>query len=168
MGFFEIEQKYRLKDPKPFRAALKKMGARKIAEGAEANEFFDRGKQLRGKRLALRLRQYGKKAVLTLKGPRLKSRFTKRIEIETPVIYRSMKTIFGLAGFKVVMHYKKERELYRFGKSLVALDWLPRLGRFLEIEGEPQAIKKIERRLGLQTKDREERSYLQMLFKRKH
>ncbi|MFA7254649.1 MAG: class IV adenylate cyclase [Candidatus Omnitrophota bacterium] len=164
MKFFEIEQKYKMTDPKRVRAALKKMGARKIAGGTETNEFFDLGKQLRERRLAMRLRTYGKKAVLTLKGPRLKSRFTKRMEIEAPVDYGPLKTILGLAGFKVVKGYKKERELYRLGQSLIALDWLPRFGRFLEIEGPLQSIPRIEKKLGLRDSDREERSYLQMLF----
>ena len=168
MRFFEVEQKYRLKDPKRVRAALKKMGARKIAGGVETNEFFDRGKQLRQKRLAMRLRKYGKNATLTLKGPRLKARFTKRMEIETPVDHVLMRNILWLAGFKVVMRYKKERELYRLDKSLITLDRLPGFGRFLEIEGQPQAIKRIEKRLGLTPADREERSYLQMLFKWNH
>ena len=164
MGSFEIEQKYRLKDPAKVRAVLKKMGARKIAGGSETNEFFDRGKELRGKKLAMRLRQFGGKAVLTLKGPRLASRFTKRMEIEAPVNYRPLKTILGLAGFKVVMRYKKERELYRLGKSLITLDRLPGFGRFLEIEGRSQEIARLASKLGLQAQDREARSYLQMMF----
>ncbi len=168
MKLFEIEQKYRLKDPKRIRAALKKMGARKIAGGVETNEFFDRGKQLRQKRLVMRLRKYGKKAVLTLKGPRLKSKFTKRMEIETPVDHILIRSILRLAGFKVIMRYKKERELYRLGKNLITLDQLPRFGRFLEIEARPQAIQRIEKKIGLQARDREERSYLQMLFGWRH
>lgn len=168
MGSFEIEQKYRLKDPAKVRAILRKMGARKITGGIETNEFFDRGKELRGKKLAMRLRQFGGKATLTLKGPRLASRFTKRMEIEAPVDYRSLKSILGLAGFKVVMRYKKKRELYRLGRSLITLDHLPGFGRFLEIEGQPQAIQRIEKKLGLARSDREKKSYLQMMFGYRH
>ena len=168
MSFVEIEQKYRLKDPAKIRMLLKKMGAKKISGGLEINEFFDRRGELGGKRLAMRLRQFSGKATLTLKGPRLASRFTKRMEIEAPVDYRSLKTILELAGFKAVMRYKKERELYRLDKSLITLDRLPGFGRFLEIEGQSQAIKRIEKRLGLTPADREERSYLQMLFKWNH
>jgi predicted adenylyl cyclase CyaB len=168
MSFVEIEQKYRLKDPKRVRAVLKKIRARKIAGGSETNEFFDRGKELRRKRFAMRLRKYGKSATLTLKGPRLKSRFTKRLEIETPVDHALMRNILRLAGFKIIMRYKKERELYRFGKSLITLDRLSGFGRFLEIEGRPQEIQKIEKKLGLCTADREPRSYLHMLFHWKH
>lgn len=168
MPSVEIEQKYRLKDPAEIRKILKKMGARKIAGGTETNEFFDLGKQLRQKRLAMRLRRYGKRAVLTLKGPRIKHKFTRRMEIETFVDYRSVKTILGLAGFKVIGHYKKTRELYRLGENFVTLDYLPGSGRFLEIEGQSPAIQRIEKKLGLTRADREERSYLQMLFNWEH
>ena len=98
----------------------------------------------------------------------LKARSCGSLEIEAPVDYRPLKAILGFSGFKVVMHYKKERELYRLGKSLVTFDRLPGFGRFLEIEGQPRAIKQIEKKLGLQAKDREERSYLQMMFGWKH
>ena len=168
MSFVEIEQKYRLKDPAKIRMLLKKMGAKKISGGLEINEVFDRRGELGGKRLAMRLRQFSGKATLTLKGPRLASRFTKRMEIEAPVDYRSLKTILELAGFKAVMRYKKERELYKLGKTIVTVDFLKKFGWFLEIEGEPQSIGKIEKKFCLQAKDREERSYLQMLFGWKH
>ena len=164
MSSFEIEQKYRITEPARIRALLKKLGAKKIAGGSETNEFFDRGQQLRGKRIAMRLRKYGKNATLTLKGPRLKSRFTKRLEIETLADHVLMGKILRLAGFKVMMRYKKERELYRLGKSLVTLDRLSRFGWFLEIEGRSQEIAKLGAKLGLSAKDREERSYLQMMF----
>ena len=164
MSFVEIEQKYRLKDPAKVRVLLRKLGAKKVAGGIETNEFFDRGKELREKRLAMRLRKFGGKAVLTLKGPRLKSRFTKRMEIEASVDYQPLKTILELAGFKVMMHYRKERELYKLGKTSVTVDFLKKFGWFLEIEGPPQAIKRTEKKLGFCRTDREERSYLQMMF----
>ena len=86
------------------------------------------------------------------------------MEIETPVDHVPMRKILRLAGFKVVMRYKKERELYRLGKSLITLDRLPGFGRFLEIEGRSQEIARLASKLGLQAQDREARSYLQMMF----
>ncbi len=56
MKSFEVEQKYRVQDPKAIRVLLKKIGARKISGGAESNEFFDREGSLRRKKMALRLR----------------------------------------------------------------------------------------------------------------
>jgi len=169
MRFFEIEQKYRLKDPAKIRAILKKLGAKRIASGVEANEFYDHGNFLGKQKVALRLRRFGKgPAVLTLKGPRIKTRFTKRMEIETPVDYASAKALLEFLGCQVLGQYSKRRELYKLGKASVTVDFLEKFGWFLEIEGASQLIGKIEKKLGLQSKDREERSYLKMLFQWKH
>ena len=169
MRFFEIEQKYRLKDPKRVRATLKRMGARKIFGGVETNEFYDRGDFFKKQRVALRLRRFEKQpATLTLKGPRIRAEFTKRMEIETPIEYATAKTILRFLGCRILRQYSKKRELYRFGKTVVTVDFLKKFGWFLEIEGRPQAIKRIEKKLGFSLEDREERSYLQMMFGYKH
>jgi len=165
---FEIEQKYRVGNSAKVRQLLKKLGARKIAAGVERNEFFDRNGFLSKKKTALRLRRFGKQATLTLKGPRLVSLFTKRREIEAAVDYEPIKTILLLSGFRVLQSYTKRRESYSLGPALVTLDHLSKFGGFLEIEGRAGVIRVIEKRLGLSAKDREERSYLQMLFGWKH
>jgi len=161
---FEIEQKYRIRNAARVRRLLKKLGARKIAAGAEQNEFFDRDGALSKKKTALRLRRFGKQATLTLKGPRLVSQFTKRMEIEAEVDYEPLKTILLLSGFRVFRSYTKKREAYKLGATLVTLDHLSKFGGFLEIEGRPQSIRRIEKKLGFSRADREERSYLQMMF----
>ena len=165
MGFFEIEQKYRLKDPAKARAILKKIGAKRIASGVEVNEFYDRDGFFRKQKVALRLRRFGRgPAKLTLKGPRIKARFTKRMEIETPVDLAATRALLKFLGCRVLRRYIKRRELYKFGKTIVTVDFLKKFGWFLEIEGKPRSIRKIETELDLRDGDREERSYLQMLF----
>jgi len=169
MGFFEIEQKYRLKDPSKTRALLKKIGARKIVGGLESNEFFDKNNFFRRQKIALRLRQFGDHpASLTLKGPRIKAKFTKRMEIEVPIEYAAAKVALDLLGCRVCGRYSKRRELYELGKTLITVDFLKKFGWFLEIEGPFQAIRKVEKKLGLRSGDREQRSYLQMMFGWKH
>jgi predicted adenylyl cyclase CyaB len=169
MRFFEIEQKYRLKDPKKVRGLLKRMGARKVASGMETNEFYERGDFFSKQQVALRLRRFGRgPALLTLKGPRIKAHFTKRMELETPVEYATARAILKFLGCQVFRQYAKKRELYKLGKTIVTVDFLEKFGWFLEIEGQPQAIKKIEKRLGLTHADREAKSYLHMLFGWKH
>ncbi|HOW58311.1 MAG TPA: class IV adenylate cyclase [Candidatus Omnitrophota bacterium] len=169
MKFFEIEQKYRLADPKPVRAILKKLGAKKISSGAESNEFFDKDHFLKKQKIALRLRRSaGKKATLTLKGPRLASKFTKRMEIETPVDYRATKSLLRFLGFKVHRQYTKNRESYKLGRAMVTVDYLEKFGWFLEIEAQPREIARLAKEIGLRQKDREGKSYLQMLFNWKH
>lgn len=169
MGFFEIEQKYRLKGPARVRTILKKIGATRIASGVEANEFYDRDGFFRKQQFALRLRRFGRgPATLTLKGPRIKARFTKRVEIETSVDFAAAKAFLDLLGCRVWRRYSKKRELYKLGRTIVTVDFLKKFGWFLEIEGEPRSIRKIQKELGLRDGDREERSYLQMLFQWKH
>lgn len=164
MKFFEEEQKYHLKDPSRVRFLLKKNGARLVAKGFESNEIFDKNNFLKKRKTILRLRQFGGKAILTLKGPRLPARFTKRLEIETPVSYAAAKMILGFLGCRVIMQYSKRREIYHLGTVVVTIDFLPKFGWFLEIEGTPQRIAKVAQNLGLRSSDREEKSYLQILF----
>jgi predicted adenylyl cyclase CyaB len=170
MGFFEIEQKYRLKDPAKVRAILKKIGAKRVANGVEKNEFYDRNGFFGKQKAVLRLRQFGQgRAMLTLKGPRLKkTRFTKRMEIETPVDLPAARALLKFLGCRVLRRYTKRRELYKLSKTIVTVDFLKKIGWFLEIEGEPRLIRSIEKKLGLGEEDREEKSYLQMLFQWKH
>jgi predicted adenylyl cyclase CyaB len=170
MGFFEIEQKYRLKDPAKVRAILKKIGATRIASGVETNEFYDRDAFFAKQRVALRLRRFGRgPAKLTLKGPRIKkTHFTKRIEIETPVDLAAAKAFLKFLGCRILRQYSKRRELYKYGRTTVTVDFLKKFGWFLEIEGQPRSIQTVQKKLGLRDGDREERSFLQMLFQWKH
>lgn len=169
MSFIEIEQKYRLKDPAKVRKLLRKLGARKVASGLERNEFYDKDGFFKKQKVALRLRQFGDgPATLTLKGPRTRSEFSKRMEIETPIDYATAKAILRLTGCRAWGRYSKKRELYKAGGAIVTVDFLKKFGWFLEIEGSPRAIRSIEKKLGLGRADREERSYLHMLFHREH
>lgn len=169
MGFFEVEQKYRLEDPARVRTLLKKMGARKITNAIEMNEFYDKDGFFKRQKVALRLRRFGGgPAKLTLKGPRLRSQFTKRMEVEMPVEYPVAKKVLNFLGCRVQKQYSKKRELYKLGKTIVAVDFLKKFGWFLEIEGRPSVIRRIEKKLRLTREDREERSYLQMLFQWRH
>lgn len=165
MKCFEIEQKFRLRDPGAIRSILKRNRAKKISAGKECNEFFDRKKFLRKQKIALRLRHWGgRKALLTLKGPRLKAKFTKRFEIETPILYPLARKLLKRLGLKICMRYSKQRETYRWGSALVVLDHLKGFGWFLEIEAAPRKIVWLAKEMRLGSRDREEKSYLQMLF----
>jgi len=161
---FEIEQKYRCKNLSLFRVKLRHLKARFVKKGSELNEFWDLADKLAKQKTVLRLRRHGKTSELTLKGPRLKSRYTKRIELETPVEYEPTRAILQALGFKLTRKYAKKREVYYLGKVMVTLDTLPQLGSFVELEGSVPDIARAAKRLGLTDKDREEKSYLQMLY----
>lgn len=164
MRSFEIEQKYRCKNLAPFRKKLIQLKAKLVNQGFESNELWDKKGELQSKKSVLRLRRHGKIVELTFKGPRLKSKYSKRVEIQTVVEYGPMRAILETLGFQIAREYSKKREVYKWGKLLVTLDALPRLGNFIELEGSVKEIERASKVLGLTDKDREERSYLAMLF----
>lgn len=148
------------------RRRLTELGARKLCAGNQRNEYLDRGDFLKSQRTILRLRRDSRGEFLTLKGPKLPGRYTKRIEYETPVRFDQTKSILAVLGFRPFRRYVKTREEYRLGKCLIALDHLPGRGHrwYLEIEGPVKDIRNSAGRLGLTPQDREERSYLAILF----
>ena len=162
---FEIEQKYRIQSPSRIRNLLREWGAKKIRSGAETNELFDFQQVLRSRGSVLRLRRYGKekKGLLTFKGPRLKGNYKKRVEIETAVKWKPVRALLKAAGFGKVADYSKTREEYAVGKSHITLDHLKKNGWFVEIEGTSAEITRLAARLGFSAKDREERTYLEIL-----
>ena len=158
---FENEQKYRIGNPKQIRILLRSLKAKKIFSKTEFNEIFDFEQKLRNQGCLLRLRHYGSsKGVLTYKGPVLKARHKKRRETETSVDVKAAKIILESLGLQPVAAYSKKREEYRLGKNTVTLDFLPKAGWFVEIEGSDQEIRKISSKLALTDNDREERNYL--------
>ena len=160
----EVEQKYRVKDVHPIRKALRQMKAVKLIAGQEHNELYDYDGKLRKKKQTLRLRYHGTDhAWLTVKGPRLKSSHKKRIEIETPVSYEETKRILMFLGFRLVSIYRKYREEYKTRAAKVYLDYLPKVGWFVEIEGRVRMIRDTAQKLGLDRRDHEDRSYRKLL-----
>lgn len=165
MKSFEIEQKYRCKNLSAVRKKLIALKSRLINQGFEQNELWDLNGKLINAKSVLRLRRHGRTVELAFKGPRLKSKYTKRIELQTTVEYAPMKAILTALGYRVARQYSKKREVYQLGKVMVTLDTLPRLGTFIELEGAERDITLAAKKLGVTDKDREERSYLAMLFK---
>ena len=160
----ECEQKYRITKVDSMRKRLARLGAQMHASGFERNELFDQDDRLRRQGLKLRLRCHGGKiARLTLKGPRRNGHHKTRMEVETAVEYEPAKRLLGLLDFRVTEAYSKMREEYRLNGSAVCLDHIPNAGWFVEIEGSPQKIKVIARRLGLRPADRERRSYRRLI-----
>ena len=164
MKSVEVEQKYRIKNPAVFRKLLTRLGG-KVRAGFESNKLFDLNQMLRGKASILRLRRHGrgKIGVLMFKGPRLKGRHKKRVEIEIEVDWARTRALLTAAGFRVVAGYSKTREEFAIGKAHVTLDHLPKRGWFAEIEGASREIGRLEKKFGLSARDREERSYLEIL-----
>lgn len=161
----EIEQKFKCRGPARIRAKLKAAGAKKVASGMEINDLYDKKNELARQKTILRLRKHSKQeATLTVKGPKIKDRFTKRFEAETAVNFKEMAEVLRALGYKKVRSYVKSRELYEVQGAHITLDCIGKFGWFCEIEGSSQKISLWMKKLGLTSKDREERSYLEMLF----
>jgi adenylate cyclase class 2 len=162
---YEIEIKYRLKDPRALRTRLKKLGAKKLGVDSERNELYDDaagGLKKRG--CALRVRQtQSDKALLTYKGPVSKGPVKRRLEIETDADPAAIRRILVYLGFQPKLRYDKVRETYGLRSCLVTIDRLKGHGFFSEIEGPRAAILKLEKALGFEVRDREDRTYAQIV-----
>jgi predicted adenylyl cyclase CyaB len=159
----EIEAKFPVRDFRAVRKALRAAGAEHVATVLQTDQYFDTpdgslkagdcAVRLRGSRL---LRAAGARGdlrpLLTYKGPRLRSaRVKSRVEIQTRIDDpRALEHILGTCGLQPVMVIQKRRASYRIGRSLVELDELPLIGRFVEIEASSEKrIWTLRRKLGL-------------------
>jgi len=168
MKTYEIEKKYKLKDPQSMRKLLRKLGAKKKQSGREENQFWDIEGKLEVRKTTLRLRRHGASSLLTVKGPRQAQRqgIDKRLEIEMPVDFEVTQAMLKTLGFKLWLKYVKTRALYQLGSAIVTIDDLGKYGWFLEIEGSIRSILAMEKKLGLTSADVEPRSYLAIVLKK--
>ncbi len=84
---------------------------------------------------ALRLSRRGGRADLTYKGPRLDARTKARREIVLPVAdERAAQALVEALGFRPSLVVRKRRSLHEAQGFEVALDEVPPLGHFVEVE----------------------------------
>ncbi len=129
-------------------------------EAEEVSLLWDRAGELRARNSALRLRRYAGKATLTFKGPRVPDpEFKIRPEHETGIAdpEAAEELLRGL-GYVPVMRMVKHRALWSREELVACLDRTP-FGDFLELEGDPQAIKLAVQGLCLDASRVESRSY---------
>lgn len=139
---------------------------RKHERALEQNCLFDSPDRILTERgSALRLRRYGDRVLLTYKGPRIPDQhFKMRDEIETVVEdFDSMQQVLEALGFLPAFRYEKFREQYVSPVDGVELciDETP-FGCFAEIEGSPEAIRRVAADFGWQTSDFITRNYVEM------
>jgi adenylate cyclase class 2 len=152
----EIEAKLKVDSLQVVKQRLSELGAEFLQEQLQTDDHYDDADMTLNKAgRALRLRRQlvgdGRRFFVTYKGPREKSEFKKRQEIEFEILDgdSAQKLLFGL-GYEKVMTVEKKRMLWRLGDCEVALDHLPLLGDFVEIEGPDEAkIIDTQRNLGL-------------------
>ncbi|HJV91694.1 MAG TPA: class IV adenylate cyclase [Holophagaceae bacterium] len=130
------------------------------AEAEEESLLWDREGELRARNCALRLRRYAGKATLTFKGARVPDpQFKIRPEHETEVAdAEATEALLRGLGYAPVMRMVKHRALWHREELVACLDRTP-FGDFLELEGDPQAIKLALQGLCLDASRIEPRSY---------
>lgn len=151
----ETEVKFHLPDPQAIRQRILALGARCRGRAFERNICFDTvDGDLRDSDRLLRLRR-DNGIRLTYKAPPDNAdgqvKAYREIELELGS-FDAMAAILSELGFSEARTYEKWRETFTVTASLgevhLCLDEMP-FGRFLEIEGPPEAIRPMAERLGL-------------------
>lgn len=168
----EIEAKMRVDDHDAIRARLRAAGARHVGNVLEINQFFDTpDRSLLSRDMGLRLRRTRDAAtgaegfVVTSKGPAGRGALKRRDEIEFSVSDAGAATrLFERLGFQSDLSFEKRRETWELDGCHVELDELPRLGRFVEIEGPSEDdILRVRDKLGLAQVELVRTSYIAMV-----
>lgn len=166
----EVEVKLPCGDLDAVRLRLEEQGAARLSpRHHEVNDLYDdRERRLFGRGEALRLRRARGRAILTFKGQaRFSSGVKVREERETEISdVEALEAILARLGFMRAFRYEKRREEWRFAECAVALDETP-IGRFVEVEGAPAAIRRAVVGLGLDFADAIPYSYARLYLDRR-
>jgi adenylate cyclase class 2 len=157
----ETELKLRIPATAPYRPLLAALGFREtVPPQPESSVLWDRRGELRAAGSALRLRRYAGQTRLTWKGPKIPDALLKiRPELETGVEDGgALEGILRALGFEPVLAMEKVRAVWSRDELAACLDETP-FGCYLELEGDPQAIRSAMESLGLAPDRAEPRSY---------
>src|SRR5687767_445037 len=146
----EVEIKFPIEDLAGLETKLRAAGFRQITPRThELNVLYDRAGSLRRRGEILRIRKYGDRWTLTHKSKGKAGRHKVRIETETIVADgEKLARIFENLGFKPAFTYEKFRSEWSDAHGHVVLDETP-IGDVAEIEGTPDWIDRIAKRLSI-------------------
>ncbi len=111
----------------------------------ESNDLYDDSQaRFSGSGRVLRVRRAGGETILTYKGAaRFQDGAKIREERETKVSNPDeLQAILAALGLSPTFRYEKRREEWKLGACVVALDHTP-IGDFVEVEGDPGAIRRV-------------------------
>ncbi|MHC4572395.1 MAG: class IV adenylate cyclase [Planctomycetota bacterium] len=152
----EIEAKLKLDSLQEVENRLAELKAEFLEERSQIDYYFDDVNRTLTKtdrclRLRRQLTKEQEKVFLTYKGPKEKDQLKKRREIEIEVgNVDSTRKLLSALGYDQALVVEKKRRIYRLGGCVVALDELPLLGSFVEIEGSDDGkIVSVQKDLGL-------------------
>ena len=161
----EIETKFAVPDLDAVRGRLAGAGAVRIGGGLERNWILDDAEgSLFRRRILFRLRDEGERgSVLTVKKPAREGKFKTREEVNAAVeSVGKLLAQMEMLGYRTKWRYEKRRETWRWLDCLVCLDECPEIGAFVEIEGEPPAIRAAAAGLGLDLESHIDDNYLDL------
>ena len=171
--YTEIEAKLKVESHKEVIEKLDELGAEFLEEQLQEDSYFDDAdRTLTETDRCLRLRRQSagdeEKVFLTYKGAKEKNEFKKRQEIEIEVgNVDSTRKLLSALGYDQALVVEKKRRIYRLGGCIVALDELPLLGSFLEIEGpDDKKIADVQKNLGLADLPHITESYASLVAKK--
>lgn len=152
----EIEAKLKIDSPRQVMTKLNQLGAEFIEEQLQKDFYFDDSQAALTKadkclRLRSQLTGSEKKIFLTYKGPKETVELKRRQEIELQVdnIDTAAKLLLAI-GYRESLVVEKRRQLWRLDDCYVAIDTLPKLGSFVEIEGPGEKqITEVQKKLAL-------------------
>ena len=172
----EREAKMQVSDHEPVIARLTELGAQRRSYVLEVNSFYDtEERRLLAAGEGLRIRREksldegdGHKDRVTFKGPRQPGVLKTREELEIVVSdATAMEGVFERIGFSRVLRFEKRRQTYLLDGCEIALDEVPRLGKFIEIEGPSEGlVMAMREKLGLSQTPLLTSSYVGMLSHR--
>ena len=169
----EIEAKLKVDSLQEIERKLAEIGAEFLVEQLQTDNFFDDVNATLTKTdrcLRLRKQIVGKSRsfFLTYKGAKEKSNLKKRQEIEIEIKDAdSVRKLLSALGYEQVLSIEKKRRLWKLGDCEVALDRLPLLGDFVEIEGpDEEKIATTQEKLGLSDLSHITESYASLAAKK--
>ncbi len=173
--YIEIEAKLKVESLEEIKHKLTVLGAEFLQEQLQTDYHFDDANMTLQKtdrclRLRRQLVDKNERFYLTYKGAKEKSSFKKRQEIEIEVTDSdSVQKLFSALGYEKMLVIEKKRLTWRLNECKIALDELPLIGNFVEIEGpDEEKIADVQRGLGLSNLPHIRKSYQALITARLH
>jgi len=172
----EIEAKLKVESLEEIKHKLTELGAEFLQEQLQTDYHFDDANMtLQKTDRCLRLRRStcggadkNERFFLTYKGAKEKSSFKKRQEIEIEITdSNAVQKLFSALGYEKALVIEKRRLTWQLGDCEVALDQLPLIGNFVEIEGpDEKKIEDTQKSLGLSDLPNIKKSYQALITAR--
>lgn len=153
----EVEAKFRITKSEMERL-IEKLGPAKFIP--QKNTYYSLGS------LDFRVREENENLIINFKGKNTRGKYNSRREEEIFFDLSSKNQIYELLdkiGAKVNLSYVKRRANYDYGGCAVSIDLLPYGMIYVEIEGNEKNIERCSKKLGIQDKKNERKSYYHIL-----